>query len=252
MIVKILARCFRLFFQNWILCVQKNKLRKKLFHGKCRYYSSLPDFERWLNVTFGRKRFRGSCQKCLYASRETSWIKQFFENFYIRNLFQNLSKKHLAGWSICLYVSSETWNSDRKLYFLGKTKLLLSFPHNMWNFSANSNENGRVVKLAFTLSSETFWGQSSLNENFFRFPPRLDFEQKTLGRVVTSASQASRGTIWRRTEFWNDLHFYQFGWMTSGRVENRNLYVQKNSISDFLLKNQSNVFILGFWAIFLW
>ena len=60
-----LARCFRQIFQNWILCVQKNKLRKKLFLGKCRFYSSFPDFERWLNVTFGKKRFRGVCQRCL-------------------------------------------------------------------------------------------------------------------------------------------------------------------------------------------
>ena len=199
------------------------------------------------------KRVFGVPVKCAFhASRETSWKNQFFENFYIRKLIQNLSKKHLAGWSICPYVSSETWNGDRKLYFVGKIKLFLSFPRNTWNFSATANENGRVVKLAFTLSSETFWGQSSLNEKFFRFPPSLDFEQKTLGRVVTSASQAPRGTIWRRTEFWNDLHFVQFGWMTSGRVQNCNLCGQKNVFSDFLLKNQSFVFILGFWATFLW
>ena len=247
-----MARSFRQIFLNWIPCEQKIRLREKLLDGKFRLYSCFSDIGRWLNVTFGKKSFRGSCQKCLYAYRETSWKKQFFENFYIRNLFQNLSKKHLAGWSICPYVSSQTLNSDRKLYSLGKIKLFLSFSHNMWNCSANSNENGRVVKLAFTLSSETFWGQSSLNEKFFRFPPSLDFEPKSLRRVVTSASQASQGTIWRRTDFWNDLHFFQIGWMTSGRVQNCNLCVQKNVISDIILNTQSFVFILGLWAKFLW
>ena len=78
----------------------------------------------------------------------------------------------------------------------------------MWNFIATSNYIGKIVKLAFIISSGTFWGQSNLNEKLFRFPPSLDFEQKTLGRVVTSASQASRGTICWRTAFWNDLLFF--------------------------------------------
>ena len=196
--------------------------------------------------------FRGSCQKFLYAFTETFWRKEFIENFYIRNLFQNLSNKRLAGWSICLYVPSETWNSDGKLYFLGKIKLFLSFPRNMWNFIATSNDIVWIVKLAFIISSGTLWGHSSLNEKVFRFSLSLDCEQRTLGRVVTSASDASRVTFWRRNEFWNDIHFFQFGWMTSGRVQNCNLCVQENVFSDFLLKNQSFVFILGLWAKFLW
>ena len=141
---------------------------------------------------------------------------------------------------------NETWNSDGRLYLLGKIKLFLFFPHIMWKFFATSNEVGRVIKSAFTLSSETFWRQSSLNEKIFRFSLCLDLEQKLLGRVVTSASQASRGTFWRRTEFWKDLNFFEFGWMTSGRVQNWYLRVQKNVSSDFILKNQSFVFILGF------
>ena len=236
-IVKILARCFRLFFQNWLLCVQKNKLRKNFFMENAEFTHPFRTLSDDLIKLLAKRDFGEPVKSAFHASRETFWKKkQFFENFYIRNLFQNLSKKHLAGWSICLYVSSATWNSDRKLYFLGKIKLFLSFPHNMWKFLANSNENGRVVKLVFTLSNETFWGQSSLNEKFFRFPPSLDFEQKPLGRVVTSASQASRGKIWRGTEFWNDLHFFQFGWMTSRRVQNFNLRVQTNVFSDFFWK----------------
>ena len=139
------------------------------------------------------------------------------------------------------------WNSDGKLYFLGKMKVFLSFPHIMWNIFATSNEIGRLVNLAFIISSRTFWGKRCLNETVFRFSPKFDSEQKTLGRVLTSASYAPRGTVWRRTAFWNDL-FFQFGWMISGRVENRNLNVQKNIFGDFFLKNQFFVLTLGLWA----
>ena len=139
------------------------------------------------------------------------------------------------------------WNSDGKLYFLGKMKVFLSFPHLMWNIFATSNEIGRLVNLAFIISSRTFWGKRCLNETVFMFSPIFDSEQKTLGRVLTSASYASRGTLWRRTVFWNDLLF-QFGWMTSGAVENRNLHVQKDIFGDFILKDQFFVLILGLWA----
>ena len=69
-------------------------------------------------------------------------------------------------------------NSAEKLNLVGKIKVFLSFPHIMWNSFATSNEIGRVVKLAFIISSGTFWGKSKLNETVFRFSPCFDFEQK--------------------------------------------------------------------------
>ena len=139
-----------------------------------------------------------------------------------------------------------------KVVLFGKNESFLSFPHNMWNIFATSNEIGRVVKLVFIISSRIFWGKRCLNETVFRFSPNFDSEQKTLGRVLTSASYASKGTLWRRTVFWKDLYFFQFVWMTSGRVQNCNLRVRKNVFSDFILKNQSFVFIFIVWAKFLW
>ena len=124
----------------------------------------------------------------------------------------------------------------------------LSFPHIVWNFIATSNDIGNIVKVAFIISNGTFWGKSRLNETVFRFSPSFGSEQKTLGRVVTPASTVSRGTFWKKTRNWTIHFFFQFGWMTSGRVENRNLRVQKNVFGDSLLKNQSFVLILGFWA----
>ena len=103
------------------------------------------------------------------------------------------------------------WNSVRKLYFMGKIKNFIVSTHYV-KLYRNFKRNWQVIKLAFTLSVETFWGQSSLNEKFCRFSLGLDFEQKKLGRVVTSASEASRGTFWRRTDFSNDLYFVQSGW----------------------------------------
>ena len=138
------------------------------------------------------------------------------------------------------------WNSDGKFYFLGKMKIFLSFPHIMWNNFATSNEIARVVNLAFIISSRTFWKNVVWMKQFTGFQQILT-EQKTLGRVLTSPSYASRGTLCRRTVFWNDLLF-QLGWMTSGAVENHNLRVQKNIFGDVLFKNQFFVLILGFWA----
>ena len=86
-----------------------------------------------------------------------------------------------------------------KMNLLGKIKVFLSFRHIMWNSFATSNEIGRLVKLAFITSSGTFWGKSRLNETVYRFSPCFDFEQKTLGRVVTPASSVPRGTFWKKT-----------------------------------------------------
>ena len=94
----------------------------------------------------------------------------------------------------------------------GENESFLSFPHIIWNIFATSNEIGRVVNLVFIISSRTFWGKRSLNETDFRFSPSFDSEQKTLGRVLTSASYASRGTLWRRTVFWNDVFFISGEW----------------------------------------
>ena len=151
----------------------------------------------------------------------------------------------MAGWSNCLYVSSGTV-MESCTFGLNK-KFFLSFPHIMWNIFATSNEIGGVVNWAFIISSRTFWGKRCLNETVFRFSPNFNSKQKTLGRVLTSASYASRGTLWKGTVFWNDL-FFQIILMISGRVENRNLYVQKNIFGVFLLKNQFFVLILGLWA----
>ena len=79
------------------------------------------------------------------------------------------------------------WNGVKSFTLWEKSKSL-SFWHIMWNFMATSNDIGWIVKLAFTISSGTLWGHISLNEKVFRFSLNLDFEQRTLGRVVTSAS----------------------------------------------------------------
>ena len=216
-----------------------------MFYGKFRLFLSIPDLEQKPNITFGKSGFGKPVKNDFSSSRETFWRKQISENFYESDLFLILGIKRLAGWSNCLYVSSGTVMES--CTFWGKWKFFLSFPHIMWNIFATSNEIGRVVNLAFIISSRTFWGKRSLNETVFRFSPSFDYEQKTLGRGLTSASYASRGTFWRRTVFWNGL-FFQFGWLISGRVENRNLRVQENFFGDFLLKNQFFVLILGLWA----
>ena len=180
-----LARCFRQIFQNWILCVQKNKLRKKLSYGKFRYHSFLPDFERWLSVTFGKKKFRGDCQKYLlrvprnFLEKTTLWK--------LSNRWLNLEFERKPCGTIFKLLLRVQWNSVKSCTLWEKSKTL-SFPHNMWNFIATSSDIGWIVKLAFIISSGTLSGQSSLNENVFRFSLSLDFEQRTQGRVVTSAS----------------------------------------------------------------
>ena len=104
------------------------------------------------------------------------------------------------------------WNSDGKLYFLGKMNVFLSFPHLMWNIFATSNEIGRLVNLAFIISSRTFWGKRCLNETVFMFSPIFDSEQKTLGRVLTSASYASRGTFGGEPYFEMIFYFNSGEW----------------------------------------
>ena len=151
-----------------------------MFYGKFRLFLSISDLEQKPNITFGKSGFGKPVKNDFYSSRETFWRKQIFENFYESDLFLILGIKRLAGWSNCLYVSSGTVMES--CTFWGKWKFFLSFPHIMWNIFATSNEIGRVVNLAFIISSRTFWGKRSLNETVFRFSPSFDYEQKTLGR----------------------------------------------------------------------
>ena len=147
-------------------------------------------------MTFGKSGFGKPVKKDFYSSRETCWKKQFFENFYKSELLLNLGRKRLAGWSNCLHVSSgavlKSWTSWAKSKFFCRS-------HIIWNSFATSNENGRVVKLAFIISKGTFWGKTRLNETVFRSSPCFDSEQKTLGRVVTPASSVSTGMFWKKT-----------------------------------------------------
>ena len=122
-----LARCFRQIFQNWILCVQKNKLRKKLSYGKFRYHSFLPDFERWLSVTFGKKNFRGDCQKYLLRVQRNFLEKTTLWKFSYRWLLLEFERKPFG--TILKLLLRVQWNSVRKLYFLRKIKLFVVSTH---------------------------------------------------------------------------------------------------------------------------
>ena len=44
-LLRLFPKCFRQFLQKWHPCVQKNKLRRQVFYGKCRLFLSSPDFE---------------------------------------------------------------------------------------------------------------------------------------------------------------------------------------------------------------
>ena len=88
-----------------------------------------------------------------------------------------------------------------KVESLGQNQSFLSFPQIMWNSFATSNENGRVVKLAFIISSGTFWGKNRLNETVSRISPCFDFQQKTLGRVVTPLPRFRRECSERKHNF---------------------------------------------------
>ena len=143
------------------------------------------------------------------------------------------------------------WNSDGKLYFLGKMKIFFVVSTHYVKQFRNFKRNCQGCQFSFHHFQSNFLKKRCLNETVYRFSPNFDSQQKTLGRVLTSASYASRGTVWRRTAFWKDL-FFQFGWVISGRVENRNRNVQKNIFGDFFLKNRFFVLILGLWAKILW
>ena len=101
-------------------------------------------------------------------------------------------------WHDAQTVFCVQWNSVGNLNLLGKINVFLSIPHIMRTFSLTSNGTCRVVKLAFIISSRTFWGKRCLNETVFRFSPIFDSEQKTLGRVFTSASSVSREMFWKK------------------------------------------------------
>ena len=78
------------------------------------------------------------------------------------------------GQTAFTYSVQQCWKVEPRR----ENQSFLSFPHIMWNSFATSNEIGRVVKLAFIISSGTFSGKSRLNETVFRFSPCFDFEQK--------------------------------------------------------------------------
>ena len=74
---------------------------------------------------FGKSGFGKPVKNDFYSSRETFWRKQIFENFYESDLFLILGIKRLAGWSICLYVSSGTVMES--CTFCGKWKFFCRF-----------------------------------------------------------------------------------------------------------------------------
>ena len=184
-------------------------------------------------------------KSAFYASRETSWKKQLFENFHIGDLFQTLSENLVARFSNCFYVSKGTVLGS--CTFCEKSKFFVVSTHyvklyrNLKRYWQDCQIS--IYHLQWNIL-RTKWSEGK----FFQVFTKFGLWAKKLGRVVTSASQASRVTICRRTEFWNDLYFFQFGWMISGRVQNCNLRVQKNVFGDFILKNQFFVLILGLWG----
>ena len=196
-LVRLYTKSFRQFFQNWHPSVQKNKLRRQVFYGKFRLFSSIPDFEQKSNITFGKSGFGKPVKKDFYSSRETFWKKNLWKLLQ-KWLVSEFGQKTFGR--MVKLPSRVQWNSAEKMNLLGKIKVFLSFPHIMCNSFANSNENGRVVKLAFIISIGTFWGKNKLNETVSRFSPWFDFQQKTLGRVVTPASPVSTGMFcWKKT-----------------------------------------------------
>ena len=113
-LVRLLARSFRQFFQNWIPCEQKIRLRKKLFDGKLRLYSSFPDVERWLNVTFGKKKFRGACQRFLLSVQRNFLEKTTLWKLSYRWL--NLEFERKPCGTIFKLLLGVQWNSVKSCF----------------------------------------------------------------------------------------------------------------------------------------
>ena len=124
--VRLSARSFRQFFQNWIPSEQKIRLRKKLFDGKFSLYPSFLDIGRWLNVTSGKKGFRGACQKCLFTRPEKLLGKKTtLWKFSYSWLVSDFERKP-SGKIFKLFLRVQ-WNSVRKLYFMRKIKMFCCF-----------------------------------------------------------------------------------------------------------------------------
>ena len=130
-----------------------------------RLYSSFPDVVRWVNVTFGKKSFRGACQKFLLRVQRNLLEKITLWKLSYRWLNLEFERKP-CGTIFNLFLRVQ-WNSVKSCTLWEKSKTL-SFPHNMWNFIATSNDIGWIVKLAIIISSGRLWGQSSFEWKRFQ------------------------------------------------------------------------------------
>ena len=140
-------------------------------------------------------------------------------NFLMKTIFWKLLRKWLVsdfghktfGRMIKLPLRVQ-WNSDGKLYLLGKMKIFFVVSTHYVKQFRNFKRNCQGCQFSFHHFQSNFLKKRCLNETVYRFSPNFDSEQKTLGRVLISASYASRGTVWRRTAFWNDLFFNLAEW----------------------------------------
>ena len=190
-LVRNFAKCFRQFFQNWHPSVQMNKLRRQVFYGKIKKRLAKVVSTSLSKMTFTRP------EKLF---EENNFLKTFTKVtcfwFWAKNVWQDAQTAFTCPVQQC-------WKVEPR----GENQSFLSFPHIMWNSFATSKEIGMVVKLAFIISSGTFWEKNRLKETVFRFSPCFDFEQKTLVRVVTPSSSASKGTFWKKKYFRTIIFF---------------------------------------------
>ena len=142
-----------IFAELTSLCPEE-QIEKTSVLWKIQTFLSNPYIEQYPNITFGKRGFGKPLKKDFYSSREAFWRKQFFENFYKSDLFLNLGRKRLAGWSNHLHVYSGTvlksWTSWAKSKFFCRSHTLcetlsqlqtkmqccqFSIQHLQWNIS---------------------------------------------------------------------------------------------------------------------
>ena len=98
---------------------------EKTSYGGLRYHSFFPDFERWVNVTSGKKGFRGACQKCLLRFQRNFLEKTTLWELSYRWLLLEFERKPCG--TILKLLLRVQWNSVRKLYFLRRIKVFCRF-----------------------------------------------------------------------------------------------------------------------------
>ena len=96
-------------------------------YGGLRYHSFFPDFERWVNVTSGKKGFGEPVKSASYASRETFWKKTTLWKLSYKWLVSEIEGKP-CGTIFKLFLRVQ-WNSVRKLHFMGKIKNIIVSTH---------------------------------------------------------------------------------------------------------------------------